>query len=172
MAQELEGRYKAKVCSVDLGIVGAKESVLLSVFFKPSAELVGASWTAGEFNKVKKAYFLSDKIIASGKSAGKTSIEYTRQQIKEAYGYEGPLELEALKAGLMDRDVELQCKPDGKGYTEVEFVNAPGGRGMKKLKDVPEDKLAKLAALWSGNAVVEKAIDPAMLFAAMKEGAA
>lgn len=173
----LEGRYRAKVCDVDLGVVGEKETVLLSVWFKPYAELVGADWVIGDFRKVKKPYFLSDKILSSGRSAGKTSIELTASQMKESYGYTGTLALDEIKAALMEKEVELSCRTDDKNpeYTDVQYVNAPGSgasRGMKKLKPVPEDKLAKLAAMWSGNVPVEKAIDPAQLFKSMTEGAA
>lgn len=177
MANALIGKYKGKVCDVDLGIVGEKDTVMLSVVFNPYAELVGADWRHGKFNRCKRPYWLSDKVISKGQSAGKTSIEVTREQIKETYGYEGPLEAEALKAGLMDRDVELTCKDDGKGYTEVEYVNPPGGgrKGFKKLKEVPQDKLAQLAAHWSGKAPEEKHVDPKSLFESMtklNEGAA
>jgi hypothetical protein len=169
----LEGRYKATVSDVDLGVVGEKGTVLLSVWFKPHAELVGADFVIGEFQRVKKPYFLSDKVISQGKSAGKTSIEVTANQIKESFGYTGPLELEALRVGLMNKEVELSCRidPQTPEYTEVQYVNAPGSapKGLKRLAPVPEDKLAKLAALWSGNAPVEKHVDPQALFASMVE---
>ena len=101
--------------------------------------------------------------------SGKTSIEVTREQIKETYAYEGALEKSALIAGLMDKDVEITCKDNGKGYTEVEYVNAPGskGKGFKRLKEVPEDKMAKLAAMWSGKSSESKNVDPKVLFADM-----
>jgi len=176
MAKALIGKYEADVISVDLGGIGDKGSVALQVGFAPTTELVGAEWKAGQFPKVKKPYWLSDKVIAQGKSAGKTSIELTREQIKETYGYEGPLEEEALRAGIMGKKVELTCKAQDadEKYTEVEYVNPPGGgrKGFKKLKEVPQDKLAQLAALWSGKPVEEKVVDPKDLFKTMTEGAA
>lgn len=172
----LIGRYAAEVTSVSLGGIGKNEAPALEVGFKPTAELVGADWKEGQFPNVKKPYWLSDKVISSGKSAGKTSIELTREQIKETYGYEGGLDEEQLKAGLMGKKVELVCKAadaDEK-FTEVEYVNQPGGgkRGFKKLPPVKADKLASLAALWSGKKAEEKQIDPADLFKSMTEGAA
>lgn len=169
----LEGRYKATVCEVDLGEMGNKGSVGLKVYFKPSAEQVGGEWKEGKFYTVNKVYWLSDKVVAKGPKAGKTSIEITRDEIKASYGYEGGLVLEDIKAALMDKEVELQCRPDPKNgdFTEVQYVNAPGGRkGLKRLPPASEDKMAKLAAAWSGKAVEEKHVDPASLFATLAGG--
>jgi len=172
----LVGRYAAEVISVSLGGIGKNETPALEVGFKPTAELVGAEWKEGQFQQVKKPYWLSDKVISSGKAAGKTSIELTREQIKETYGYEGGLDEEELKVGLMGKKVELVCKAadEAEKYTEVEYVNQPGGgkRGFKKLPRVNPDKLSLLAALWSGKKPEEKSIDPAALFKSMTEGAA
>lgn len=170
----LVGKYKAKVSGVSLGGIGKNDSPAIEVSFKVYAELVGAEWKDVEAKPVRKPYWLSDKIISKGKAAGKTSIELTRDQIKETYQYEGGLTQEDLEAGLMGKEVELTCKEaEDPKYTEVEYVNPPGGgsRGFKR-KPVADDKLAQLAALWSGKAVEEKVIDPSSLFKAMTEGAA
>lgn len=172
----LIGRYAAEVVSVSLGGLGKNDTPALEIGFKPTAELVGSDWKEGQFHNVKKPYWLSDKVISSGKAAGKTSIEITREQIKETYGYEGPLDEEQLKAGLMGKKVEIVCKAQDaeEKYTEVEYVNPPGGgkRGFKKLAPVAPDKLAALASLWSGKPKEEKNMDPAALFKSMTEGAA
>lgn len=170
----LVGKYKALVSGVSLGGIGKNDSPAIEVTFRPYAELVGAEWKDVEARPVRKPYWLSDKIVASGKSAGKTSIEITREQIKETYKYEGGLAQEDLEVGLMGREVELTCKEGQDArFTEVEYVNPPGGsvRGFKR-KPVKEDKLAQLAALWAGKAPEEKHIDANSLFKSMTEGAA
>lgn len=172
--KELDGKYKAKVTDAVLGVIGEKGTVALTVLFSPFAELIGAEFKEGVFARVNKPYWLTDKVISQGKAAGKTVIEMARENIKEAYGYEGPLEIEAIKAAIVGKEVELQCKPDGRGYTDVQFVNPPGGGARKgfKVKDVPVDRLAQIAAAWSGKSAVEKPIDPKDLFAKMTDGAA
>lgn len=173
----LVGKYRARVSGVSLGGIGKTDIPAIEVSLKPYAELVGAEWKDFEAKAVRKPYWLSDKIISKGKAAGKTSIELTRDQIKESYGYEGGLTQEDLEAGLMGKEVEITCKEaEDPKYTEVEYVNPPGGgsRGFKR-KPVAEDKLAQLAALWSGKAPEEKTIDPKSLFESItkaNEGAA
>lgn len=171
----LDGRYKAKVISVSLGGIGKNETPAIEVGFAPSAELIGSEWKEGKFSNCKKPFWLSDKVVNTGRSAGKTSVEITREQFKEIFGYEGGL-AEAELATLVGKDVELACKPtqDGK-YTEVDYVNPPGGRmggGLKKLKGLGMDRLATLAGLWSGKPKEEKSIDAAELFKNMTQGAA
>lgn len=171
----LIGKYKATVAAVSLGGIGKNETPAIEVVFKPTAELVGQEWKEGDFPKVKKPYWLSDKVITGGKSAGKTVIEIAREQLKETYGYEGGLDNEELQT-LVGKPVEIVCKAQDSDekYTEVEYVNPPGGknRGFKKLIPVKEDKLASLAALWSGKKLEEKQIDPKALFESMTQGAA
>jgi hypothetical protein len=175
-SKALIGKYKAVVTSVSLGGIGKNETPAIEVVFKPTAELVGADWREGQYTQVKKPYWLSDKVIASGKSAGKTSIELTRDQIKETYGYEGGLDEEQLRAGLVGKEVEIVCKAQDaeEKYTEVEFVNPPGGsrKGFKKLNPVNVDKLVVLASLWSGKPKEEKQMDATELFKNMTQGAA
>lgn len=176
MGKALIGKYKAVVTAVSLGGIGKNETPAIEVVFKPTAELVGADWKDGQYTQVKKPYWLSDKVISSGKFAGKTSIELTRDQIKETYGYEGGLDEEELRAGIMGKEVELVCKAQDaeEKFTEVEYVNPPGGsrKGFKKLPPVKEDKLAALASLWSGKPKEEKQIDANELFKNMTQGAA
>src|SRR6185295_17555578 len=106
-SKALIGRYAAEVTSVNLGGLGNNETPALEIGFKPTSELVGSDRKEGQFPSVRKPYWPSDKVISSGKAAGKTSIEITREQIKETYGYEGPLDEEQLRAGIMGKKVEL-----------------------------------------------------------------
>jgi hypothetical protein len=139
------------------------------VSFKPYSELVGADWVVGDYPVVRKLYWLGEKVGAKGK----TSLEISREQMKETYAYEGDYSDADLTAKLTGKEVELSCKENEKGYTEVEYANAPGGKkGGFKRKEVPADKRARLTALLSGNTPVEATVDPGELFKSMTQGAA
>lgn len=168
----LEGRFKAKVSDVDLGIVGEKKTLMLSVMLKPTAELVGPDWVNGEFQVVKKSYWLTDTVVTSGPMSGKTSVEVTRIRVKESFGYEGPLALDTIKAAIVGKDVEISCADDGKGFTDVKYVNPPGFRktGLKRMVAPPEDLLSKMASLWSGEAPTKAPVDANELFKNLVEG--
>lgn len=175
MQSKLQGRYNAKVVSASLGLIGVGNTPVIAVAFKPYAELVGDAYVAGEFVTVEKLYWLTTKLITSGGNAGKTVVEFTRAEMLDTYGYAGGLSDEELTVGLVGKEVNLTCELNQKGYTEVKFVNPPGGKskGLKRLKTFESNssELDELKSLWSGKVPVSLAVDPEALFKALTTAA-
>lgn len=166
----LEGKYKAKVLPFTFEQVGKNEAPAIVAHFKPIGPYVGDAVQAEEsLPEQQFMYFLSLDIADKGKYAGKSRLEILKIELKEIYGYEGPLDAEAINTAVANKEVDLVCEPNeynGKTYTKVKYVNAVGGaaKGKKPIKHLSADSLAAFNKAWN-SAQPAPAQDAKSLFA-------
>ncbi len=170
MSNTQAGTYKAKVVDVGLEVVGEKNLPVLKVWCMPSEMRQGPVFVAGEFKKLNKAYFLSERLIEKGSFAGRTEIEVVRDQLKETFDYEGSLNPEELMS-IVGKDVEIVVENNKEGYANIKWINKPGAGPKRAAKALPADILARLNASFMGVKKEEGAApDANSFFASLKNG--
>ncbi len=153
----LVGDFIGDVTDVSLEVVTSaktgKDWPLFKVKFSVHKGLKGTAWVDLPNVRCEKAWFLSTEVAKSGKFAGKTSLEILAINLKDAFGYEGGLDLDQLKEGLMGKSARLVCeaKDTGKGEkTEVKWVNNVNGTGTYVPKAIPANLLNALSKQFGG----------------------
>lgn len=165
----LEGVFKATVSEVVGESItpkkGGDDIPMIKVHFNVTDEKVGDVFTPMTASrKANKGYFLSFDLVQKGKHAGKTGIEALKASFAESYGYTGSLNPSSLTA-LVGVAVELVCKANKDGFTDVQYVNLPGAKKEKRaVKHLTEAQFAAFDKAWSGTPET-KPVNAASLFA-------
>ncbi len=169
MSKTEAGTYRAKVVDVGLEAVGTANLPVLKVWCQPSEFRQGPVFVAGEFNKVNKAYFLSERLVEKGQFAGRTEIEVIREQLKETFGYEGSLNPDELMS-IVGKDVEIVVEIKN-SFPNIKYINKPGAGPKRAAKPLPAEILARLNASFMGVKKEEGvAPDANSFFASLKNG--
>jgi len=164
------GRYNAEVLSVALTTVGQNDIPCLSVNFRPVSFYDGVGNVHGDYPEIRKYLFLSEKIVRSGKSAGKTGIEVLRENLKEVFDYEGGLSEEDLKV-LFGKKCSIVVGLNERNYSEVKFINKIGGQKRQvKTAALSQEQFNKLNALFAGKQEVAPASAEAFFETLKKAG--
>jgi hypothetical protein len=170
--QVLVGKFRAKVLPFTFEQLG--ESPAIKAHLQPIGEYAGDELVPKEgMYPVNKAYFLSLDIQDKGKHAGKSGLEAVKADLKDSFGYEGPLEPSSMNAFVEGKEVDFVSQ-DNKGFTKVQYVNPvgqKGGKGKKPVKHLSPEEIAAWNAKWSGQTVASTPQDASSLFKTLTEGA-
>jgi len=153
MAKVLDGTYRAKVLPFTFEKVGEKDSPIMKAHFQPIGQVVGTEVKVEEgLPEVNKGYFLSLDIVTKGKYSGKSQIEALKIQLEESYGYTGEFDMGSINGAVPGKEVDIVCAPkehNGKKFTDVKYVNAPGAKPRKAIKELSPDEIANFAKGWN-----------------------
>jgi hypothetical protein len=174
MPKAIEGTYRAKVLPATFEKVGEKDTPMMKVHFEPKGQVVDKEVKPEEgLPRVNKAYFLSLDVVTNGKYAGKSQMEALKLQLEEEYGYTGAFNPTAINEHLTNLgDRDIVCVKNDKGYTNVKYVNPPGGsaKGKKPIKTLDESEIAGFAKLFDSGSKAMNPTDAKSLFESLTSG--
>lgn len=140
---KLVGNYRAIVTHADVG-VSKKGKDVLKVTFDVTDEYVNGQWMPlNVTQQIPMHYSLGLDIQVK---SGKTNAQRTAEQIKETYGYTGPL---SDIGKIVLSEVELVCEDHNEGnFTKIKYINNPKNRKVD-LTPFASDRLAELDRIFA-----------------------
>lgn len=140
---KLVGNFRAITTHADIG-VSPKGKDVLKVTFDVKDEWINGQWVPLPVSQTVVMHYSLGSTV--GRS-GKTSAQISAEQIKDSYGYSGPLS--GISAIILST-VELVCEDHNDGnFTRVKYVNNPDKKKATELTPFASDRLAELDRIFA-----------------------
>lgn len=141
---KLVGNYRAIVTHADVGM-SKNDKPVLKVTFDVTDEYVNGQWMP--LSIVQQAVMHYSLGLDIQVKSGKTSAQRTAEQIKDSYGYTGPL---SDIGKIVLSEVELVCEDHNRGnFTSIKYVNNPNKKKSTELAPFASDRLAELDRIFA-----------------------